>query len=281
MQQYTTQDFTPYRGNPKIILTEEARNFDPANIDALVAEHLAEIGVDSISQIPNLAPNFAREPIFNFLRYDTEHNELTLGITSGTMAKALQNVYKDRGVNSNHKPILVQGIIKSADGYLGLGVRGYPKTRGPGTDKLLEETDLMLMFTPAGYAKWNQEGSLLTPFYAELLEEDNLTREDLAEDPTVLGFHHDRTWSNGHRITFNVTSKNTAAELNIRQQQADHAWEYRAPLVWIPRQPVFIGNLLNRKIPLNTLHSEARGLLEGVVSAPLEYLAVQIGNETH
>ncbi len=242
---------------PLVRLDESVQTFSEADLTRLIKKHETEIG----QEVPNLSKRFSNEAIFNLNSYDAVNNVITLGITTGTMAKALQNVHK--GKDPSQKPALVQGMVFTDDGKIVLGVRSKPKKR-----QNLEPTDYKLMFSPVGYAQFNSTANLDEAFFKELDEELNLQSEDLS-DYRIAGHHHDTAWSQGFRFTYIVKTGLPSTEVEQRWQQADHAWEYTG-LVFVDAALETIDELLKAK-DFSSYASDANGLLEGVVKAPLEF----------
>lgn len=282
-------NFVPYKSSVTVELLPGVRNFSGSDLDELIAKQQTEIG----QEVPNLSPSFASEPIFNLVDYNPSTGVYLVNVTTGTMAKALQNVHK--GKDPSQKPIVVQGIVRSDDGFLVMGIRGYPKSR-----TTLEGTDLNIMFTPAGYAKFDSTNpSLDANLYTEAHEEIGLEQTDI-KSLRMYGHHKDHGWTEGIRLTYlvdtgltfeEVTRKWTGVEPDFKG--SDHAWEY-THLLPVKNSPEDVSKILagdfsdfeaDSVIGRTDSHAHTvdkgyrvRGLLEQSVVPPLAHYLEQLRN---
>ena len=210
--------------------------------------------------IPGLNPSFAQELIFNLNNY--EDGKITLGITTGVMAKALQVGYKTPGLN----PIIMQGLTITSDNKIVLGVRSKPSFRANLPDEL---NDYKIMLCPAGFATFNKNIDLKKSFYKELIEELGIIKNDVT-NLEMFGQYKDTGFANGKRIIYTVHLNITFDRVVERWKNASHGWEY-LDLINIDYNSDSIYNFLTTT-DYSRHHRRARGLFVPAIKPVFEYL---------
>ena len=253
------EHFFPY--TRELVLNLEDRLKNPTEEEI---ERLSQLQRKGIGEIPGLSEAFANEGICNLtgFSYEPESGKtyLDLGLTTGVMAKALQTVFKMPVAGQN--PLLVQGMIRTIDDFIVLGVRSKPDSRPK------EPNDFKAMFTPAGYVTAHGN-PLEEAFYSELAEETGLQKDDIICLKT-LGHNRDIGFTYGTRITFLANTPLTFKQFQERWKNAPHSWEY-AQLIGLKNDEPAIRNFLMGDI---AQHSQlAEGLVESSVRPALTYYA--------
>lgn len=262
-----TPEFVPYEGKVVVSLEDRLSSVTQQDIEALAAEHQNRIGLE----IPGLHPKFATEGIYNLLELNQDKAKketyLKIGLTTGTMAKALQNVYKGQAPDQN--PIAVQGMVITSDNHLVMGARSKPDFRANQPD---EPHDYKLLLNPAGYAKFSPHDPkpLETAFFAELKEELGLTEGDILR-MRMIGHNRDFGFTEGTRITFLTHTKLSFAELADRWKKAEHAWEY-IDLARLENSPDAIKRFLGTS-DFSHYSKHAKGIVEPSVRPVLTHYA--------
>ncbi|MCK5282793.1 MAG: hypothetical protein KAK00_05270 [Nanoarchaeota archaeon] len=274
----------PYKGKGVLEVEERVQQFTERDLSNLVEEHARKIArhlgkdenklVQAIVEenkktindyIPGLSPQFAQEEIYNLEGFDPTTERLTLGITTGLMAKALQNVYKDQDPTQN--PIVLQGILITKDEKIVLGIRSKPNFRANQPD---EPFDYKIMPIPAGYALLHEEKNLTQLFYLELNEESGLHEENIAS-LSIIYNHDDIGFTGGKRITLLAYTNNSFREVEESWRNAPHSWEYEG-LLEIECSSKAMRELLTTR-NFSKYHEKAKGLLEPTIVPVFEYIA--------
>ena len=203
--------------------------------------------------LKGISPNFRNEIIFNLDRYTD--SSLQLGLTTGLMAKALQNGY----IAKYEKPIVIQGLLISINNKIILGLRNKPKFREKLSD---EKNDFKLMLCPAGYATFNKEGSLIRSFYKELKEEIGLYEKDI-DNIKIFGHNHDVNFTEGIRITYIVFVNLSFNEIKKRWLKADHNWEYLG-LIGLDTKKEGMRTFMKAK-DFSCYHKRAKGIIDSSI----------------
>lgn len=271
-------NFVKYGDNVSFILDDKEKKLI-GDSNSLIESHVREIAnyfnknVAEVLQairdmdgkkitkfIPGLSPSFANEILFTLEDYDD--GVVTLGLTSGVMAKALQKGYE----NPTQNPIIQQGLTITSDNKIVLGIRAKPSFRANLPD---EPNDYKIMLCPAGFATFNKDIDLKKSFYVELDEELGLTKGDIAKI-IMFGQHKDIGFSKGKRVIYVVHLKIPFDSVVERWKKASHGWEY-LDLINIDYNSDSVYNFLITT-DYSRYHRRARGLFVPAIKPIFEYL---------
>jgi len=277
MKEY--QRFVPYNTKINIRLEEKIKSFTDTDLVNLTYEHAKTISrylekpeedfIQAITQsdsetigkyVEGLSPRFAKEIIYNLLRFDEETNTLNIGLTTGIMARSIRLGYKIK----KQKPIVVQGLLITKDNKILLGIRSKSKLRINLPD---EPFDYKIILCPAGYAKYNKEGSLEKPFYSELEEELGLKKESVI-NLNLIGHNTDISFAKGLRLTFLTHIDSSFEDIIKNWRNASDSWEHKE-LIGIENNRISIIKFLETK---DFSDYQARGLIKPSVIPVLEYI---------
>jgi hypothetical protein len=259
-------NFIKYQKNISVRLNKKFDNFKEKDFNLILDKHTNSFSKSEDKFLKGINPNFKKEMIFSMEKYSDDLIEL--GLTTGLMAKALQNDYK----NKYEKPIVLQGLLISRDNKILFGLRNKPKFRKNLPD---EKNDYKIMLCPAGYATFNKEISLIKSFYKELEEELGLYEKDIGKI-VIFGHNKDIGFTEGIRITYVVFTKLEFSEIKKRWEKADHSWEY-LELIGIDAKEEDIRALFEAE-DLSVYHKSAKGIIVSSITPVLDFL---ISNNNH
>jgi len=233
---------------------------DKKGLSTILKKHTELFAKSENKFLKGISPNFRKEIIFNLENY--KDDLLKLGLTTGLMAKALQNGF----TAESEKPIVLQGLLVSRDNKIVFGLRNKPKFREKLPD---EKNDFKIMLCPAGYATFNKDGSLIKPFYKELEEELGLREKDI-DKIEIFGHNNDIGFTEGIRLTYIVFANLEFNEIKKRWKKADHSWEY-IELIEIDFQEKTLADMIEAK-DLSKYSKKARGIVYSSVEPPIIYI---------
>jgi len=271
-------DFVKYRDKVSFTLDDKEKKLTDDS-SSLIESHVKEIAsyfnknVAEVLQaikdmdgkkitefIPGLSPKFAHEILFTLENYDD--GKVTLGLTTGVMAKALQKGYE----NPTQNPIIQQGLTITSDNKIVLGIRAKPSFRANLPD---EPNDYKIMLCPAGFATFNKNIDLKKSFYKELIEELGITKNDVTK-LEMFGQHKDTGFANGKRVIYIVHLKIPFDSVVERWKKASHSWEY-LDLINIDYNSDSIYNFLTTT-DYSRHHRWVWGLFVPAIKSVFEYL---------
>ena len=254
--------FVKYSKNLTTQLDKKFNKSGEKDFNILLEKHTRLFTKSENRFLKGINPNFKKEIIFNLDDYT--RSSLKLGLTTGLMAKALQNGY----VAKSEKPIVLQGLLITRDNKVVLGLRNKPKFREKLPD---EKNDFKLMLCPAGYATFNKKKLLTKSFYKELEEELGLFESDI-DKIEIMGHNNDIGFTEGIRLSIYAKTDLSFQEIKKKWKNAKHGWEY-ADLMGIEFTKDSISKLLRTK-DFSAYSEKVNGLVDSSIRPVLEFILI-------